>query len=250
MIEKGKGMSKKIPVKQITSWSFSRYNAYKQCPLKAKLKFIDKLQEPKTEALKRGSAVHDECEAYIKGKSNELPESAKHFGRLFRRLKKKYSQIINGMVVEDNWSFTKAWEQTRWDDWANCWVRIKLDCAELQCEGKELRIMDWKTGKYREDKNEEYIEQLELYALAALLIFEEVNLVRPVLVYLDEGKEYPTEEDLFFTRKDVNQLKEKWERRVEPMLNDTIFAPRPNNFCRFCHFRKDNAANGGGQCEY
>ena len=37
---------KTIPIKPLTSWSFSRYSDYKTCPLKAKLKHIDKIQEP------------------------------------------------------------------------------------------------------------------------------------------------------------------------------------------------------------
>ena len=38
-----------MPVKKLkvlTAWSFSRWDKHAQCPLKARLSFIDKLKEP------------------------------------------------------------------------------------------------------------------------------------------------------------------------------------------------------------
>jgi len=244
----------KIPIQQITAWSFSRYSTYKQCPLKAKFQFIDKIKEPGNEAMQRGAKVHDDAEAFIKGKIKVMPQELKKFSKLFRRLKKRYQSPINGMVVEDTWAFTKDWDETTWNDWANCWVRIKLDCAEHEGD-TTLIIRDWKTGKFRPEKNDEYIEQLELYALAALLLFEHIEVVRPCLEYLDQGFTYPEEDSkdeefLTFTRADIPKLQERWEGRVKPMLNDKAFAPRPNNLCNWCFFRKANAVNGGGQCKF
>ena len=84
----------RIPATQITSWSFSRYNVYQLCPLKAKLQFIDKIKEPPNDAMQRGADVHDACEAYIKGKLDKMPEEAKKFAKLFRRLKRQYKKAI------------------------------------------------------------------------------------------------------------------------------------------------------------
>lgn len=240
-------MPRNLPVKQITAWSFSRYNTYRQCPYKAKLKFIDKLTEPSTPALERGSQIHQLAEDYLKGKLSRLPPELKAFGETFRALRKRYQKMVSGMTVEDTWAFTKEWDQTTWNDWARCWVRIKLDCAHEE-PGDVLIIRDWKTGKFRLPKVEEYVEQLELYALAALLLFPHLKEVCPVLDFLDEAIEYPRPEDepLIFTPADIPRLKKLWAKRVKPMLADKRFAPRPNDLCRFCHFR---AANGG-PCKY
>lgn len=237
---------------QITSWSFSRYADYKQCPLKAKLKHVDKIKEPPNEAMARGTKIHDMCEDYIKGTLKVLPPECKKFAKMFRRLRRQYKKAISGMVVEDTWAFTKDWDETTWDDWVHCWVRIKLDCAEYDDNGVML-VNDWKTGKFRPEKNAEYVEQLELYALAALLLHGHVEIVKPRLVYLDVGVIYPEPgsiEELVYTRDDIPKLKKLWSKRVKPMLNDKVFAPRPNNLCYWCFFRKSNAANGGGQCKY
>lgn len=245
-------MTRKIPTTQITSWSFSRYNTYQLCPLKAKLQFIDKIKEPPNPAMQRGADIHDMAEAFIKGTLTGLPKELKKFAKLFRRLRRQYKKAINGMVVEDTWAFTKDWDETTWNDWVGCWVRIKLDCAEHE-DGVTMVINDWKTGKFRLEKNEEYVEQLELYALTALLLHDHIEVVKPRLVYLDYGIIYPepgSGDELIFTRDDIPRLKELWAKRVRPMLNDKAFAPRPNNLCHWCFFRKSNQADGGGQCKY
>jgi CRISPR/Cas system-associated exonuclease Cas4 (RecB family) len=239
---------KVIPIKQITSWSFSRYSVYKQCPLKAKLAFIDKISEPPNDAMERGNKIHKMAEDYIKGKTRILPAELKLFKDEFKKLRALY-KTDGGMVVEDTWAFTKDWSETTWDDWVGCWVRIKLDCAHHKDE-KTLIVTDWKTGKFRPELHDEYIEQLELYALSALLLYEHVEVVRPRLAYLDLGEVYPKDEDLVFTRSDIDRLKSVWAKRTKQMLGDTIFAPRPNDKCRWCHYRSSNKTGGGGQCKY
>ena len=64
---------------KITSWSFSRYADYKNCPLKFKLKHVDKLNEPPNEAMARGAAIHTLAEEYIKGKGRTVPPELKLF---------------------------------------------------------------------------------------------------------------------------------------------------------------------------
>lgn len=241
--------TKQIPIKQITSWSFSRYSTYKQCPLKLKLSAIDRIREPSNPAMARGDAIHKLAEAYIKGEGRTLPTELHLFKDEFKQLRAKYKKT-GGMVVEDNWSFTKDWHETQWDDWVNCWLRIKLDCAHHE-DDETLVITDWKTGKFRPEMNAEYVEQLELYALAALLLHEHIQQVKPRLVYLDLGLTYPTaDQPLVFTRADIPKLKELWAKRTKAMLNDKQFAPRPNDKCRWCFYRANNKAAGGGQCKY
>jgi len=237
---------KVIPIKQITSWSFSRYSDYKNCPLKCKLKHIDHIKEPPNLAMARGTEIHILAENYIQGKGHTLPIELKLFSNEFKALRKQFKKPINGMVVEDNWSFTKDWIKTEWDNWANCWVRIKLDCAHYDGDNI-LVITDWKSGKFHTEMNEDYIEQLELYALAALLLHPNIKEVRPRLVYIDQGMIYPNaDQPLIFTPKDIDRLKKVWAKRIKAMMHDTIFAPRPNAKCRWCFY----SANKNGPCQY
>lgn len=235
-----------MTTKKITAWSFSRYSDYKQCPLKCKLKHVDKIKEPPNKAMERGSLIHTLAEKYLKGELSKLPPELKLFEAEFKKLRAQFKKSINGMVVEDNWSFTKSWDETSWNDWVGCWVRIKLDCAHHEDE-ETLIVTDWKTGKFRVESHSEYVEQLELYSLAALLLHPHLQQVKPRLVYLDQGEIYPAKgEELVFTRADIPKLKKLWEKRVKAMMSDTTFAPRPNDKCHWCFF----SANKNGPCKY
>lgn len=243
-------MARVIPIKQFTSWSFSRYSDYKLCPLKAKLKHLDKIFEPKNPAMERGAQIHNLAEDYLKGKVAKLAPELKLFAKEFAQLREFYKRRTSLMTVEDSWAFTSSWSETRWDDWVNCWVRIKLDCGH-QVSLDTLVITDWKTGKFREESNEEYMEQLELYALGGLLVYPHINNVIPYLAYTDQGFVYPDKEPLIFTRNDLQRLRTLWERRVTPMMKDKVFAPRPNSKCIWCWYGQSKKSAGGpGLCKY
>ena len=226
----------------ITSWSYSRYNTYKQCPLKAKLTIIDKLQEPKNAAMERGTAIHNMAEGFLKGTVKTLPKELKAFGPMFKDLKASIKKPDQVVIVEDMWGYTAKWAETAWNNWSDCKVRVKLDVAHIN--GDAMTIIDWKTGKYRPDNLDDYVEQQELYAVAGLSKYaSQVKTVTPQLVYLDAGVLHPS---LTYAAKDLPGLKKLWEKRTKPMLNDKTFAPRPNKYCGWCHFRKGN----NGPCPY
>jgi hypothetical protein len=93
------------------------------------------------------------------------------------------------------------------------------------------------------------MEQLSLYALAALLLsaVEDVAVV-PRLLYLDSGDTFPpVGQVITYTRADTTNLMKIWSNNVKPMMNDTRFAPTPStNACRFCSF----SSAKGGPCKF
>lgn len=240
--------------KKFTAWSNSRLGSYETCPLKCKLENLDKIQSPKSPAMERGSEIHTKAEQFLKGTPPRMPIELKLFSAQLTKLKAKRKKDAASVVVEDQWGFTNKWEPCAWNDWANCWLRVKLDCAERV--GNTVTIIDFKTGKFRMDNLQDYTIQLELYAVAALAMYGALIpdiVVRPQLWYLDHGITYPRPMDpqLEYTMKDFPRLKKAWEARVKPMLNDTTFAPKPNKYCYACWFRKENTPNLGQQlCKY
>lgn len=229
---------------KVTSWSFSRYADYRKCPALFKFKHLDKLKEPKNDAMQRGIDIHKLAEDYTLGRLKTLPTELKLFKAEFARLRKEKVKM-----VEDNWAWTASWQaETAWNDWANCWVRIKLDVAYINVEHNALVVIDHKTGKFREDKQGEYDEQNELYGLAGLKKHPDVAVVSPRNWYLDTGKVYPDPEELEveYFRKDEPLLEKKWAARIKPMFNDNSFKPTPGDACRWCHYRKSN----GGPCKF
>lgn len=220
---------KNIP-KKITSWSYSRYSTYTKCPFKAKCKFIDKLPDPGGAAMERGNTIHKLAEDYTLGKVKKLPPELKLFKDQFEELKRSKPQ------VEQTWAFTKDWLKTVYNDWQNCALRIKTDAACV--DGDTLYIIDHKTGKVYDDNK----EQLELYAAGGGLWFPKVKKIITQLWYLDSGDL----KEQSFKASDTPALRKEWDKRVEPMLNDTRFAPKPSHECRWCPFSKSK----GGPCKF
>jgi CRISPR/Cas system-associated exonuclease Cas4 (RecB family) len=237
---------------KFTSWSYSRYADYKLCPLKAKLAHLDKIREPKNDAMQRGADLHDKIRDFIRGTLAKLPADLTVVKAELSRFKKLFKKKLLGAIVEEDWAFTKDWTQTQWNDWNGCVLRVKLDAAEWLDDGEAMVVTDWKSGKFREEMNEDYVEQLELYALAALVLYPQLQEVRPRLFYVDLAMTYPPEsKPLVFTRKDVDRLKKLWAKRTKPMLSDTRFAPRPNDKCRWCFYGQSGKIKGGpGLCKF
>lgn len=257
-------MALKAVIKQFTSWSFSRYNDYKKCPFFAKCKHLDKIKEPPNTAMERGARIGKLGEDYIKGTISRLPAELKLFESDFKAMRKQYATAKKNMAklgagvpvdmcVEDNWAFTREWTETQWDDWVGCWVRIKLDVGRFIADDL-YELTDWKTGKFRPEKNAEYMEQIELYSLAVLLTYyDRPNLrVRARLGYLDSGDIYPRPgEEVEYAQADVKKLKKLWEQRTKKMFADKVFRPTPGNQCRWCFYGQSGKAKGGpGKCKF
>ncbi len=245
---------KTVAVKPLTSWSFSRYTDYKTCPLKAKLKHVDRMKEPPSAAMERGNTIHNLAENFVKGLLPKLPPELKGFAEDFKTLKGIYKRKTFPIIVEDQWAFTAEWDDTEWNNWAECWLRIKLDVAHY--EEHVLYVTDWKTGKHSDFKATEYAEQLELYALAALLKSQREDVeVMPRLGWLDEGfYTYPQDKEgnyISYNRADIPALKKLWATRTKAMMSDTRFAPKANSTCKWCWFGQSGKAKGGpGLCKF
>lgn len=218
-------------MKTLTAWSYSRWQTYEQCPLKAKLKFIDKLPEPSSPPMERGSAIHKLAENYVRGDIKKLPPELK-------LMKGKFKDLVKAeALAEEQWCFTRKWEVTGWFD-ANAWLRIKVDALNPNLKTRTLLIVDHKTGREKPD----HMAQLSLYAMGGFIKHTDMEVVDAQLWYLDSG----VPRSMLFKRSELPALKKDWTGKTKAMLSDTTFAPRPGNYCRWCHFSKAQ----GGPCKY
>lgn len=234
---------KVIPIKPLTSWSFSRYNLHQQCPAKFMYKNLMKLPEPANDAMLRGRTIHKLAEDYTKGLITKLPAELKLFKEEFAALKKQKVKH-----VEEKWTFRDDWSQTMWNDWNGAWLRIALDVGYVNVQHNAFVPIDHKTGKFSEYKLPEYLEQLELQALASFKQLPTIEVVSPRLWFLDQGIIYPNpeEEEIEYFRKDEAYLDKLWRGKIKPMMTDKTFKPQPGNACTFCNYKKNN----GGPCKY
>jgi len=225
----------------VTAWSFSRWETYEQCPLRFKLKYIDKQQEPSSPVLQRGTDLHKVGEDYVtaKRKPARVPQAYANFATELQHLRD------NKAYVEQDWGFRSDWSWTGRPDWfgKDVWLRAKADACVVYDDNTAL-LVDWKTGK-KYEKNE---LQVQLFSVTALMRFPNLVEVDTRLWYLDAPPD-DNEISVTYTRKEVPAIQRDWGKRIKPMFTDMKFPPKPNSKCRFCHFR-NRAAGGTGQCKF
>ena len=246
--------------KRIRAVSYSRYALYNECPLKCWLQHGEKIFDASpSPAMDRGTGVHYMAAAYTSGKEptvdkrdaarlapympqirqaagGKLPKELATFKKELAKVRK-----LGAAVVEQEWAFDINWNPTTWFAMHGptaAFLRVKVDLHYLTNKDTLLPIIDYKTGKVYKEKAS---EQLELYGLAALLMYPAVKLVQAALWYTDAGEAVPLE----VKAEELGKLKKLWITRFKPILNDRRFAARPNANCRWCFYRKSNTENNG-----
>lgn len=235
------GKPKAATAKQITSWSFTRFNDWNRCPRYAKYKHLDKMPEPKSDAMLRGQQVAQASEDYLLKRTSRLAKELQAFKEHY-----KFFRSQKTLVAEENWGFDKDWNPVAWDDWNRCVLRVKIDIGYQWMEDNSFNIRDGKTGKFNDHKNEEYKLQLDLYAAAGIARYPESKEITAQLLYTDLGITYPNDEPIVYTAKEARAAQKQWDKRVKPMFADRTFATRPGKYCSWCPFSKSK----GGPCNF
>ena len=225
----------------ISKVSFSRLQDFEKCKYLAKLKYVDKVQEPlrqlpqgKTEfANDRGTRVHDGAELYVRGGVELLPE-LKTFSADFEELRTLFSK--GSVALEGEWAVNTSWEPVAWDS-NDAWCRMKLDALVL--EGTKARVIDYKTGK-RYGNEVKHTEQGQIYQLGAFMRYPDLENIDVEFWYVDLGEKDVKK----YTRTQGMAYFDKYHNRLLAMSTCTEFKPNPNAYsCKWCPYR-------GNACEY
>lgn len=222
-------------VKYTGAWSHSKLRDFESCRAQFKRKHIEKLPEPESEALKRGSQVHDGIERWLKGwfKPAEKKTLLAMMGAMvpdFEKLKKLQP------VGEEMWSFAQGFVPLA-DPWdKRAWVRAKTD-AFLR-ETKVATVFDWKTGKPKEID----LDQLRFYGMLTLLRDPEIDVAKLELWYVDHNKIVQGA----FERKDLAHAQKEFTRRASRIYSESRWPEEPGLGCRWCPFRRAV----GGPCAF
>lgn len=228
----------------ISAWSYSRLVTYEQCPLRARLAYVDRIPEPerplppgKTEhANDRGTRVHTGAELFVQQDVELLPE-LRSFDPEFRRLRELYKQ--GKVSLEGEWAVDRDWNDTHWRS-SNAWGRIKLD-AFVRLNKEEGVVIDYKTGK-KFGNEIKHAEQGQLYQLAAFLRYPELEVIDVEFWYTDQNDL----SHMRYTRDQGMRFFNNINRRAIEMTEAKDFPARPSVFsCRWCPY----GPNGTGHCE-
>jgi len=231
----------------ITAWSHSRLVVYEQCPFHLKLKYIDKIPEPirplpsgkKEHANERGTRIHEAAELFVLGGVELIPELG-HFAEELHQLRDLYEK--GTVSLEGDWGFNYDWEPVGWTS-EDIWGRVKLD-AFVQPDPEAAIIIDYKSGK-KYGNEIKHGEQGQLYMLAAFMKYPEIKEVTVEFWYTDQNDMTR----MLYKESMLGRYKSKWEKRINAMLSDTKFEPRPNVYsCKWCPYKP--APEGSGDCPH
>lgn len=258
------------PAPKLVSWSPSTLKAYEECPQRTRYEKVEKLcpacfkgalewhhgiqacsvckalPPPEGEHLAKGNRIHEAAEMYIRGQGGaKVPPGLTNpkVAKLVKVLRQGYKD--RQVRVELDLAFTSSWKPTEWRA-KDAWVRMKMDVIHLLGEGV-VRVIDWKTGRF---KPADYDDALNIYAVGALTAG--LGTRAEARLVFTEGGEFvpekpPKKGDAGWLEEgDLVKAQKEWARRALPMLNDTMYPPRPGIYCRYCLFSR----NKGGPCEF
>ena len=211
------------------AYSYSAVKLYEQCPSRYKFSRIDRLQEPSGDAATRGSLIHSEIEAIIKGELPLVSDVVQYLVPQLNKWKLSNAQSEMQFAIDDKWNLVDYKDK-------NAWFRGVID---LYFEENDVAtVLDFKTGKERD-----YSDQVIVYAAVVLATKPHINRVNLAIEFLDSQKNVQYAR---ITREELGKYKDELANRINTINKDNIFAANPSGLCKFCHFRKSN----GGPCKW
>lgn len=210
------------------SWSYSRLKNFETCARRyAEVELKKSRQQQRSQELDRGDALHEAMYSRVSS-GTVLPPEFIYMEHPAQQLCKVLHpfQIIQ---CELKLSFDKHYKPTGFFD-KNTWFRTKIDYFRhmpsiKHPEWRIGHIVDYKTGKPREDYT-----QLALNAFAIFAHFQDVQSVRAEFMWT----EYNDTSHENFHRSQMDEIMAGLLPRVT-LLRDAmasnVFAPRPCGLC-------------------
>jgi CRISPR/Cas system-associated exonuclease Cas4 (RecB family) len=209
---------------------FSKLDVFRECPQKFKFQFIDKLPQPSSPAMDRGSEVHSNIESYLNGWTDKLLPPADSWKDELDALKTHDTKGEQPIGLSKDWVRLPNWFDK------HTWLRIKIDAYYIV--PPTIYVIDFKTGKFRQPST----EQVELYALAGLSLNPAIEQAIAEMWYLDAHDVYTR----VYTKDELLALRPKYENMFGTLSNNEVWNPTPSNNCRWCPYSKTK----DGPCKY
>lgn len=225
------------------NWSISKLFMYEACPLRFRLKYIDRMPElplPPNNPLERGNRIHKHLEDFVTGKRPSLDgieaKAIDPFLPMVTHLRTLYAS--EQATVEEDWFYDQDWELCERSG-VHLWVKLDWSVKDQE----QLRVItgDWKSGK-SQYKAVDHIQQTQLYAAVSAIKYPWADIHVAEVAYVDEGWVRQAE----YTREQALKFIGRFQARVDRMYADRLFRANANKItCKWCPYRK----NGGtGAC--
>lgn len=216
-----------------SKWSYSRWSMFHRCQAQYDYAYIQRLPRHGTSAaLERGLAIHKKAEEFVKGNITGMPDELAKFAKEFKVLRKEY-KAGNGFTEIDV-SIDSNWQRSNMRE-----TDYLIGFADfVHFEEEAVTIIDYKTGR----QYPSHRDQAHVYAMACMCSDEDIQEAQVEFWYLDHSKT----QSWNWPRKQLEQMKTVWKKRVDKMINCKNYEARPNNLCKWC----DYSASKGGPCEH
>jgi len=209
--------------------SYSRVGLYEKCPASYEWQYVLGHKEdfnPGPAAL-RGLNIHQSIEDHyneVGELHHEIPEKVAKW-----ILEPKGHECVAN--PEMKFAFTKEWRECDFDD-PEAYVRGLMDNVFVYHD--KVLVHEYKTGQVYDD----HVDQKQLYAMAILLMYPELDEVEVIGIYIDQKKQFPTK----YSRMHLHSMQYTWSRRIDKMTLP-LYPARPGIHCRWCP--KSNKKEGG-----
>lgn len=198
---------------KLPSWSFTFLSDLANCAHKAYRKHVlkDLPRGPPSEPQRRGLDAHAKFEKYLKGEADDLPDSWRTLAEPLRRLK---AQSEAKLGVKESGEPCSFWDK-------EVWGRGAVDALAMR--DATALLVDWKTGKVREDPRE-----LKIHALLVKAHYPHIHYFKGSYAWLAEDR-LGTLHDLSDTTRTENAVRAsmrlaaeyesvgKWPKQQNPL---------------------------------
>ena len=230
--------------------SYSRLSTFAECPLKYKLRYIDKVPAPRSRPLEVGGLIHDAAAAYAQecinqSKTHLYDEADAILGKVFegsvihpaweKDVRAAYRQFVQQHEiplediygVEEKFSLNRNLKPCPWMA-KDVYFRGVIDL--LQVRGDYAKITDYKSG-YMISSADEF--QLRVYAWGIKKLLPQIKQVE---ISLDFIRHDWQTHSIIDAEKDLGDTEKEILRRCGQIDREEKFEPKMNEYCEYCTY--------------
>lgn len=220
------------------AWSYSRLHTFEECPKQlwhnavAPRGHPDRIPYEQNVHQAAGEEVDNALTARVQS-NTPLPEKFQKYEPMMQVL----TSAPGSKIAQLELALDQSMQPCGSRDWDRCWVRIKIDYANIR--GEKAYFIDYKNGQVNVDDR-----QLKLYAIGGFHTFPELQVIDTSYAWLKHG----FTSDATYQRRELGDLWAEFLPTVERMQvahKNNHWPARPEgktlggvSVCKWCNVNK------------